>query len=59
MVFGEQSLQGYEPYGRHADGVRVEKFPGITALGLLEKIQKLMTDAQSEPEQDHLHVNVQ
>ena len=30
-------------------------FPGITALGLLEKIQKLLTDLQCEPE----HVNVQ
>ena len=26
-------------------------FPGITALGLLEKIQKLMTDPQCETEQ--------
>ena len=25
-------------------------FPGITALGLLEKIQKIMTDLQCEPE---------
>ena len=25
-------------------------FPGITALGLLEKIQKLLTDLQCEPE---------
>ena len=38
-------------------------FPGITTLGLLEKIQSLMRDLQCQPEhfqrQDHLHVNVQ
>ena len=36
------------------DGVPTEFewkiFPGITALGLLEKIQKLLTDLQCEPE---------
>ena len=36
------------------DGVQTEFdwkiFPGITALGLLEKIQSLMTDLQCEPE---------
>ena len=38
-------------------------FPGITTLGLLEKIQSLMRDLQCDSKhfkrQDHLHVNVQ
>ena len=38
-------------------------FPGFTKLGILEEIQKIMTELQCEPEQfkrqDHLHVNVQ
>ena len=50
MVFGKQPLQGYESNRRNADGIRVENTPRITALGLLEKIQKLMTDPQCEPE---------
>ena len=50
MVFGKQSLQGYESNRRHADGVRVENIPRITTLGLLEMIQSLMRDLQCEPE---------
>ena len=48
MVFGKQSLQGMEPI----DGIPTEFewkiFPGITTLGLLEKIQSLMRDLQCE-----------
>ena len=50
MVFGKQSLQIFESNRRNADGVRVKILAGITTLGFLEKIQKLMTDSQSEPE---------
>ena len=51
MVFGEQSLQGYDSYRPNADGVWVKTFPGITALGHLEKIQHyVMTDLLCEPE---------
>ena len=50
MVFGKQSLQGHESNRRHADGVRVDFFPGITTLGLLEKSQSLMRDLQCKPE---------
>ena len=47
MVFGKQSLQSYEPNPTEFDW---KIFTGITPLGLLEKIQSLMTDLQCEPE---------
>ena len=38
-------------------------FPGLTTLGILDEIQKTMTESKCEPEailrKDHLHVNVQ
>ena len=40
----------YESNRRDADGVRVENIPQITSLGLLEKIQKLLTNLQCEPD---------
>ena len=46
----KQSLQGYESNGRNADGVRVENVPRNHNVGLLEKIQNLMTGLQCEPE---------
>ena len=50
MVFGKQSLQGYESNRWYADRGRVEIFPRIMTLGLLEKIQSLMRDLQCKPE---------
>ena len=49
MVFGKQSLQRYESNRWNADSSS-GNFPGITTLGLLEKIQSLMRDLQCEPE---------
>ena len=51
MVFGKSLSQGSESNRWRADGVRVEKFPGFTTLGILEEIQKFMTELQCELEQ--------
>ena len=50
MVFGKQSLQGYESNRRHTDGVRVENLPKITTLSLHDKIQSPMRDLLCELE---------
>ena len=50
MVFGNQSLQGYESNRWVPKEFEWKIFPGITALGLLEKIQNLMRGLQCEPE---------
>ena len=50
MVFGNNHFKDVN----RIDGMPTEFewkiFPGITALGLFEKIQKLMTELQCEPE---------
>ena len=40
MVFGKQSLQGYESNRRNADGVRVENIPGNHDVGPPRKDSK-------------------
>ena len=49
MVFGKSVSQRSESDQWRADGVRVENIP--TTLGILEEIQKMMTELQCEPEQ--------
>ena len=63
MVFGKQSLQGYESNRRHADGVPVENIPRNHIVGPPREDSK----SNERPtawtwalhRQDHLHVNVQ
>ena len=50
MVFGKQSVQVHESNRWHADGVRLENLARNDNVGLLEKIQNIMTDLQCEPE---------
>ena len=57
----------YLKYLDRIDGEPIEfewkTFPVFTTLGILDAIQKMMTESKCEPEQfkrkDHLHVNVQ
>ena len=51
MVFSKSLSQKSESNCQRSDGVRVENNPGFTTLGILEEIQKLMTELQCEPEQ--------
>ena len=61
--FWKHVTQRSGPNWWRADGVQVEIFTGFTTLGILDKIQKMMTWSKCEPEQfkrkDHLLVNVQ
>ena len=41
MVFGKQSLQGYEPHRWKADGVRVENIPRIRNVGPYRRDSKI------------------
>ena len=50
MVFGKQSLQGYDRIDGRPTELEWTTFPGIPTLGLLEKIQSLMTDLKCELE---------
>ena len=50
MVFGKQSLQGYESNRRHAEGFRVEKFHWNHSVWSLGGIQDFMEDVQCELE---------
>ena len=49
MVFGKQSLQGYESNRRHAGGVRVENIPRNRNVGPPREDSQ-MTGLQCEPE---------
>ena len=49
MVFGNTVSQRFGSDRRGADGVRVEKFQGFTTLGILDEIQKVMTESKCEP----------
>ena len=51
MVFGKQSLQGYESNRRMPTEFEWKLFPGITTSGHREKIESLMGDLQCKPEQ--------
>ena len=59
MVFGKQSLQGYESNRRHADGVRLENISRNHGVGprredsqsnIVKEIQQMMGELQCEPE---------
>ena len=51
MVFGKQSLQGYESNRRHADGVRVESIPRNHNVGPPQEDSRSDENLQCEPEQ--------
>ena len=51
MVFGNTLSQRFGLDRRGADGVRVENFPGFTTSGILDDIQKMMTESKCEPEE--------
>ena len=50
LVLGNTLSQRFGSDRRKADGVRVEKFPGFTTLGILDEIQKMMTESKCERE---------
>ena len=62
MVFGNQSLQGYESNRWNADGVRAENIPRNHCVGPPRKDSKFADKSTvrtgARQRQDHLHVNV-
>ena len=51
MVFGNTLSQRSGSNRRGGDGVRVEKIPGFTTLGILDEIPKMMAESKCDPEQ--------
>ena len=51
MFFGNTSCQRFGSDRRGTNGIRVENCPGISPLGILDEIQKMVTESKCEPQQ--------